>query len=83
MLVVTLAALIVETDEALAIQDIDQTILEGMVTGRHRAMQLPYFHLDQSAVGQALAVLLEQFGLHVGILDNNLKEVKQGRSRSG
>ena len=36
-------------------------------------MQLQYFHLDRPAVWQALAVLLEQFGLHVGIFDNNLR----------
>ena len=77
MLVIALATLIVESNEAPAIQDIDQAILEGMVAGWHRAMQLPYFHLDQPAIGQALTVLLEQFGLHVGILDNNLREVKQ------
>jgi len=73
MLVVALATLIVESDEVPAIQDIGQTILEGMVAGRHRTMQLPYFHLDQPATGQALTVLLEQSGLYVGIFDNNLK----------
>lgn len=76
MPVVALATLIVEADEALAIQDIDQTVLEGMITGRHRTMQLPYFHLDQATIGQALTVLLEQFGLHVGIFDNKQLKVK-------
>ena len=76
MFVVALAALVVKADEAFPVQHINQAVLEGMVTGRHRAGQFPYFHLNQPAVGQALTVLLEQFGLRVGILDIKLMEVK-------
>lgn len=70
MRVIALAALIIETDKAFPVQDVHQTILEGVVAWWHRAGQLPDFHLDQPAVWQALAVLLEQFGLHVGIIAN-------------
>jgi hypothetical protein len=76
MLVVALAAFIIETDKALPVQDVCQSILEGVAARWNRAGQLPDFHLDQPAVGQALAVLLEQFGLHVGIFDNNKLKVK-------
>ena len=76
MLVVAFAAFIVETYYAFPIQRINQSVFEGMVAGWYRAGQFPDFHFNQPAIGQALSMLFEQFCLHVGILDNDLAEVK-------
>ncbi|KVW92645.1 hypothetical protein ABW22_15840 [Thiobacillus denitrificans] len=77
MLVVAFAAFIVETDYAFSIQHINQAVLESVVAGWNGTGQLPYSHFYQPTIGQALAMLLEQFCLHVGIVDNKLSEVKQ------
>ncbi|SCC93624.1 conserved hypothetical protein [Thiomonas sp. X19] len=68
VLVIALAALVVEPDDTFTIHHVGQSVLERVGAGRNRLRQAPYHHLDKATFAQDVADSSDEFNLrlHVG-----------------
>jgi hypothetical protein len=78
---ITLATLIIETNDTPTMHDIDQPVLERMRAWRNRLRYAPHNHLDQAAtIGRDSLGFDYLFGFHVGKYDNKKYRARASKS---
>ena len=70
--VVTLAALVVKSNDALAIEHINRSVLIAMLCGRYRCIQLPDYKLKYRTIGVNVLETCDELRSHVGNYANDL-----------